>query len=199
MASSYDTVESRAGLWQIWKVFKLIFDIILIILMDKGFMSNAYTSEIVALNIITILFVASSLCELAAYNHENIKKAIFRNLLGRTFRQTKDETQDERNTRRLCRFIWFWIILAFSGIYLQAYILITLARLVDVRECFWRRINYRLNNILAYVALACLHLAALGLAIAGMASPKQGQSGSLAPQILTLVMISVAHRSLCLL
>ena len=71
MASCFNSGQNLAALWQIWKLFKLIFDLALIYLVDKGFMSGGNAGEIVVLNIITIVFVASSLCEFAAYNHEN--------------------------------------------------------------------------------------------------------------------------------
>ena len=82
-------------------------------------------------------------------------------------------------------------MLYFGILYLIVYIMITLVRLLDVRQCFWRRINYKLNSILAYVALACVHLAAIGLVIASMVTSTPEETIDLVFQILTLVLLII--------
>ena len=75
------TVQSRAGYWQAWKAFKFVYDIILVALLNQGFLSVASTVEIAVLNAIVILFLVSSECELFSYNSERIKRGIKAHLL----------------------------------------------------------------------------------------------------------------------
>ncbi len=158
-----------------WKFFKFIFDSALLGLSlnvlsfaTESPCFSAYfdltQSTVFSIHIfICVLFTLSSSLELLSFNHE-FNKRLLLFFLGCKMKTSSDDKKDK--TSGWCvRIFWFFFALPFGIWYLFCYVTVSLVRLCDIRQCFWRNINYNLNNFLNYLFKVCLYVYSLGALI----------------------------------
>ena len=166
---------------QVWKIYKIITDIMLFAMsaaaLSGSCMSGStYAAYTIYLYFIALVFMVASLCEFVVYNHERVKK-IFKHALccgsGEVVPSTS-LTKEEKEAEATCRCIWCLLVLPVAIAYFLAYVLISGARLLDIRQCFWRHINYNLNNFLSFLFKVVVYIYSIAVIIAALASCSNG-------------------------
>jgi hypothetical protein len=140
------------------------------------------------------MFFVNSTCECVSFNHDLIKKKIIDIL---TCKEGKKKAN--KSVKEACGVCLTWLVMCLLGFaYLIVYVTITLARLCDIRQCFWRRINYNLNNFLSYLFKLCVYAYSIGVTIAAIVAVSKCPTFPIAIPIscLGLILLRLLRRSI---
>ena len=190
-------------LWNLWKVFKLLCDLVLFILSLTALRipcltGGTYVALIIFVIFISSLFLANSSWELISFNHGFIKKFILNVLTCKEDKKKVNETKKEKNYKACAQCLLWLIMFPFGLIYLFVYITVTLTRLCDIRQCFWRQINYNLNNFLNFLFKLCVYAYSIGVIIAVITSASQCSNSTIGVPIVCLIFILLRLTRRCI-
>ena len=163
----------RRTLVNIWKLFRLIFDSVLfsISLNAVQFENLSCTvlnfdeNQLLAYYVFVIIIVVrmiNSYLEWITFNHDFIKNVLLNAL---TCREDPNRKEKKESAEYCMNFFVFWIALIIGIFYLTCKLIVSLVRLCDVRQLFWRHINYNLNNFLKYMFQVGLYAFSIGAII----------------------------------
>ena len=162
---------------QMWKVFKAIMDIILFAISISAMSGSCMNSSTLTAYTLYVFFIAmvfmiSSVCEFIVFNHKTVKSLFKKALCCQ--HSTRQTNSDADNAAACMHCLWFLVMLPLGFLYLLAYLIISGARLFDIRQCFWRQINYNLNNFLSFMFKVGVYIYSFSVIVAGLAACNNG-------------------------
>ena len=166
--------ENLTSSFAIIRTFKLVYDLVVLILSShllQVLSRNSYqcsnnelkTAFTFYFIVIVLPMYSNSLIEFIVYLHKFWKKLLISSLTCSMIEENENDNQKEKDSKALTTCFIFLIGIPLSLLYLTCYLFVSFLRVIDIRQCFWKKKNYYTYFIISYVFQMMVYFFAIGV------------------------------------